>query len=316
MKTLPGHVWLTLLVLAVVGLACSSEPKITTDMLDGGTLFDPSLYKPEQYLVSKAIPNPTPEQARRPVIIACHGYTATTFEWDEFRTFLGSRTDVYLSQVLLGGHGRSYEEFKKSTWRDWQAAITAEYESLEKAGYQNISLLGSSTSGALLLELVSSGYFASRPALRNVLLVDPIVIPSNKTLSLVQVLGPMLGFTEATDQSSAEDKVSYRFRPQETLQQLQKLLNVVRKGLEKGVTMPPNCLLKVYKAKKDSSADPVSAVLIYNGVKTADGQPTTVQLIDSELHVYTRLSLRATVTARDRQNQTATFTDIAARVLR
>ena len=305
----------SLLVMAVVGLACSSEPKITKDMLDGGALLDPSIYKPELYLVSKAIPNPTPEQVRRPVIIACHGYSATTFEWDEFRAFLAGRTDLYLSQVLLGGHGRSYDEFKKSTWHDWQAAIIAEYDALTKAGYQNISVVGSSTSGALLLELVASGYFANRTSPRHVLLVDPIIIPSAKSLSLIQVFGPMLGYTTA-DQPAAEDKVFYHFRPQETLQQLENMLNVVRKDLERGITLPSNCLLKVYKSKKDSSADPVSAVLIYQGTKTADGQPTAVQLIDSELHVHTRLNLRDGVTTQDRQNQTATFTDIVSRVLR
>lgn len=303
------------LLVMIVGVACSSEPTITKDMLDGGTVFDPSIYKPEDYLISKAIPNPTAEQARKPVIIACHGYTATTFEWDELRTWAAGRTDFLLSQVLLGGHGRSYDEFKKSTWHDWQSAIMDEYDRLEKAGYQNISLLGSSTSGALLLELMASGYFANRLTPRNLLLVDPIVIPSDKTLSLVKVFGPMLGFIE-TDQSSAEDKVYYRFRPQETLQELQSLLTIVRKDLEKGIRLPLNCSLKVYKSSKDLSADPVSAVLIYKGVSMADGKPIAVEMIESDLHVYTRLNLRSNVTAKDRTNQIATFTDIAARALR
>jgi carboxylesterase len=303
------------LLIMMVGVACSSEPTITKEMLDGGTLFDPSIYKPENYLVSKAIPNPTPEQAQRPVIIACHGYTATTFEWDELRTWAAGRTDFLLSQVLLGGHGRSYDEFRKSTWHDWQSAIMDEYDRLEKAGYKNISLLGSSTSGALLLELVASEKFANRTAPRNLLLVDPIVIPSDKTLSLINVFGPMLGYVE-TEQSAAEDKVYYRFRPQETLQELQKLLNVVRKDLEKGIRLPQNLSLKVYKSKKDSSTDPVSAVLIYKGVSTADGKPIAVELVESDLHVYTRLNLRDNVTAKDRANQTMTFTDIVARVLR
>lgn len=34
---------------------------------------------------------------------------STTFEWDDFRLFLGNRQDRYLLLVLLGGHGRSYE---------------------------------------------------------------------------------------------------------------------------------------------------------------------------------------------------------------
>ena len=306
---------ISLVVLVVVGLACSPEPTITKDMLDGDTLFDPSLYNPAKYLVSKAIPKPTAEQARKPVILACHGYSASTFEWDEFRTWANGRTDFYLSQVLLGGHGRSYEDFKKSTWQDWQMAIKEEYEQLAKAGYTNISLMGSSTSGALLLELVGSGYFASRLVPRNLLLVDPIVIPSDKSLSLIGVVGPMLGYIEA-DQSAEEDKVYYHFRPQETLQQLQKLLTVVRQDLEKGITVPPACTLKLYKSKKDPTADPVSAVLIDKGTKTADGKSIDVALIDSELHVYTRLTLRSQVTLKDQQNQTATFADIVGRVLR
>lgn len=306
---------LTFVFVGLIGLGCSKEPAITDDMLDSGKLFDPSLYKPEQYLISKAIPNPTPAQAGRPVIIACHGYSATTFEWDEFRAYLGNRTDLYLSQVLLGGHGRSYADFKQSTWRDWQTAITTEYEALLKAGYQNISLLTSSTSGPLLLELVSSGYFASRTAPRNLLLVDPIIVPSSKSLSLIGVVGPMLGYVEA-DQPATEDKVYYHFRPQETLQQLETLLTTVRKELEKGVTLPAGTALMVYKSKQDPVADPVSAVLIYNGIKTATGQPTDVQLIGSKLHVYTRLNLRTDLTTTDRQNQTATFADIVNRVLR
>lgn len=303
------------LLTALLGLSCSKEPAITPTMLDSGTLFDPSVYKPENYLISKAIPKPTAEQARKPVIIACHGYSATTFEWDEFRSFLGNRPDVYLSQVLLGGHGRSYDDFKKSTWQDWQMAIMAEYDALLKAGYQNISLVGSSTGGALLLELAASGYFAARTAPRNLLLVDPIVIPSDKSLSLIGLVGPMLGYVEA-DQSIAEDKVYYHFRPQETLQQLQKLLNVVRTDLEKGITLPINCQLKVYKSKKDPSADPVSAVLIYQGAKLSNGNPITVELIDSDLHVYTRLNLRDRITAKDWTNQTAAFTDLVTRARR
>ncbi|WP_240625901.1 alpha/beta hydrolase [Spirosoma pollinicola] len=233
---------ISLLVLVVIGLACSLEPTITKEMLDSGTLFDPSLYNPEKYLVSKSIPNPTPEQAKKPVIIACHGYSASTFEWDEFRNWSTGRTDFYLSQVLLGGHGRSYDEFKASIWHDWQAAIINEYNQLEKAGYQNISLLTSSTSGALLLELVSSGYFTNHINPRNLLLVDPIVIPSDKSLSLIGAVGPMLGYIE-TKQSVAEDKVYYHFRPQETLQQLQSLLTVVRQDLERGITLPMGCRL-------------------------------------------------------------------------
>lgn len=301
-------------LLVLCCFSCAQEPDITEDMLDGNTIFDPSLYEPEKYLISHAVPAPTPEQALRPVIIACHGYTATTFEWDEFRSWIGDRNDVFISQVLLGGHGRNYVDFKNSGWKDWQQAITDEYSRLEEAGYKNISFVGSSTSCALFLELLASGYFEGRTTPRNFLLIDPIVIPSNKSLSLIGLLGPMLGYIE-TIQSKEEDRVYYRFRPQETLQELQKIINIVRKELEDGIVLPRGTSLKVYKSKKDPSADPVSAALIYKGLTTFTGQPVDLELVDSDFHVYTRLDLRDQYSSQDVQNQQETFNDILNRVL-
>lgn len=292
---------------------CSKDPDVSDDMLGGGVVFDPSIYEPEEFLISHAIPNPTPEQAMTPVIIASHGYTATTFEWNEFRQYADAHGGVYVSQVLLGGHGGNYDDFKNSSWRDWQGAIILEYDRLVQAGFQNIHLLGSSTSGALFLELLSNDYFKGKPAPGQVLLIDPIVIPSNKTLSMIHIFGPMLGYLEV-DQSAAEDKVYFHYRPEETLRELQNLINEVRKDLEKGLVLPQGTSLKVYKSIKDPTADPVSAVLIKKGVKTFSGNPIEVEMINSDLHVYTRLELRPH-TAADTQNQLATFNDIIERVL-
>lgn len=301
---------LCLALLVLTG--CTGDPAIQEQMLDGGTIFDPSLYEPEKYLVSKAYPNPTPEEALKPVIIVSHGYTATTFEWDEFRTYAQNREDVLISQVLLDGHGRSYENFKNTGWKDWQQAIIKEYDLLTNAGYQNIHLLGSSTSGALFIDLLAGDFFKNKPAPRQILLVDPIVIPSNKTLSLIHIFGPMLGYLES-DQSIEEDKVYYRYRPEETLRELQNLLNKVRKDLENGIVLPAGSELKIYKSRKDATADPVSAVLIYKGMKTSTGAHVEVEMVDSQLHVYTRLDLRPHIPA-DTQNQTDTFNDILSRV--
>lgn len=308
MKTIFRFIFLVLIF-----SGCSKDPDLTQDMLGGGVIFDPSLYDPEEFLISYAIANPTPEQAMTPVIIASHGYTATTFEWNEFRQYADAHGGVYVSQVLLGGHGGNYDDFKDSSWRDWQGAIILEYDRLVQAGFQNIHLLGSSTSGALFLELLSGDYFNGKPAPGQVLLVDPIVIPSNKSLSMIQIFGPMLGYLE-TDQSAEEDKFWFRYRPEETLRELQNLISKVRKDLEKGIVLPQETYLKVYKSIKDPTADPVSAVLIKRGIKTFSGNPVDVEMVDSDLHVYTRLELREHTTA-DKQNQLETFNDILERVL-
>lgn len=299
-----------LIILLVAG--CSKDPEITEDLLDGNTIFDPSLYNPEEFLISKAIPNPTPEQAMRPVVITSHGYTATTFEWNEFREYAEENSEILVSQVLLGGHGRTYEEFKESSWRDWQESIKEEYEDLVQAGFTNIHFLGSSTSGALYLELLSSNYFDDKPAPGQILLVDPVVIPSNKTLSFIEIIGPMLGYLES-EQSEVENLYYYRFRPQETLKELKELLGIVRKELEDGIKLPEGSSLKVYKSKKDPTADPVSAVLIYKGVQDFNGGNIDVDMVDSDLHVFTRLNFRPH-SVLDEENQEKVFEDILQRV--
>ena len=298
---------------SAVLLSCG-DPDISPDMIDGEVIFDASLYDPEAFLVSYSNPNPTLEEAEIPVIIVSHGYSASTFEWNEFREWNESNPEILISQVLLSGHGRTYEEFKNTNWQDWSTSILEEYDRLVMSGYKNMHFAGSSTSSTLILNIVNSGYFNDKIIPGNIFLIDPIIIPSSKSLSLVGILGPMLGYIEA-DNTLDEDKYWYHFRPEETLRELMKLMNVVRKDLQSGILLPSGCALKVYKSKHDPTADPASAVLIYKGVRSADGGPIGIEMIDSDLHVFTRLSLRAGIVQKDVINQQNTFEDMLNRIL-
>ncbi|WP_426060491.1 alpha/beta hydrolase [Hymenobacter sp. B1770] len=302
---------LILLFLALAG--CGKSPEISPDTLDGDVIFDASLYQPEKYLVSRAKPQPTPTEAQRPVLIAVHGYSASTFEWDEFRQWAGSRTDFSISQVLMGGHGRDYASFKQASWRDWQLPIMEEYQRLEQAGYKNISLAGSSTGCTVILEMLANGYFNHHQKPRQLFLIDPNVVPSDKLLTLVGVVGPLLGYVTA-DNTTAEDRHWYHYRPYETLRELRTVVNIVRKDLQNGFKLPAGSQLKVYKSETDPTADPVSAVLIHKGLKTIDGKPVDVSMVNSSLHVFTRLDLRENITSKDRENQRQAFEDIALRL--
>ena len=292
-------------------ISCNDNPTISDDLLDGNVIFDPSIYKPEEYLISYSKPNPTEEEKNFPVLIAVHGYSASTFEWNEFKTYIDdynsniNRSDILISQVLLGGHGRTYQDFKNATWQDWQKSIKDEYERLVNVGYKNINLIGSSTACPLFLNLVKSGYFNDKIRPTTVLMIDPIVIASSKSLSLIRLLGPMIGYVES-DLSEIEKKYWYTYRPQETLQELQNLLNQTRKDLEDGITMPDKSILFIYKSKKDKVAEPVGAVMIYNGINGYKD----VQILDSEIHVVTRLDGRNNVTQKDRDLQNYVFNDI------
>ncbi|UAM99226.1 hypothetical protein K8354_05225 [Polaribacter litorisediminis] len=289
--------------------ACSEAPEINNEtMLDGDQIFDPSLYNPEDYLVSLSVENPTEIQKNTPVLITVHGYSASTFEWDEFREYSTINANILISQVLLGGHGRTYEAFKESTWKDWQNPILAEYNALRSKGYTNINFAGSSTACPLVLDLIKEGKIGEN-GMKNIFLIDPIVIPSDKLLTLVGLVGPMLGYFESTN-TAVEDLYYYRFRPQETLNELLDLIDKVRKDLQKGYLLPTNTNMKVYKSIKDDTADAVSAVLIYKGLKNSDGTPINVEMLDSQLHVVTRLEGRENVTQKDREIQQQVFDDM------
>jgi carboxylesterase len=285
-------------------LSCSSDPEIDPNLLDSVEILDSSLLFPENYLVSAKYPNPTEEEKNKNVIIAVHGFSASTFEWDELRKFIENRNidTVLLSQVLLGGHGRSYEDFKASSYEDWQESIKAEYDKLIALGFTDITLVGSSTGCPLILDLLNIKYFGKE--LKEVFLIDPIIVPSDKMLSIVGVAGPILGYVES-DLSAGEEKYWYKYRPYQTLEELNKLIIKVRKQLEDNLTIG-DVKMTVYKSLKDDAADPVSAVLLYKGIKTNYGK-INVEMIDSDLHVFTRLDLRPSVSPKDFYNQSKVF---------
>ena len=299
-------IFLPLLMLA----ACNPQPDIDdATMLDGTQINDLSLYNPEDYLVSLALPNPTEAQKNTPVLIAAHGYSASTFEWDELQEFARQDGSFLVSQVLLGGHGRDFADFKAARWQDWQSSIRDEYRRLRAAGFRNISLTGSSTGAPLIVHLFTNGFFEVNGAPNEVFLIDPIVVSGNKTLVLVELLGPVLGYT-TTDLDEGEKGKWYVYRPQESLRQLMALIDLTRKNLEKGITLTPGTRLKIYKSEIDRTADPVSAVMLHKGLRTATGAKVEVEMIPSDLHVFTRLRGRDRITPENKAQQQAAFNEI------
>jgi carboxylesterase len=300
-----------LLIIVLFLFGCAGEPNITDADLDGNVLFDPSHYSPEQFLISKSKPNPTEEEKQKPVIIVAHGYTATTFEWNEFKSYVDStNAGILVSQVLLGGHGRTYQDFKNSSWRDWQASIIDEYQKLVQAGYRNISFAGSSTGGPLIVNLFAQSFFKNSIEPKHVFLIDPIIVPSNKSLSMIGIFGPMLGYIESGAMTDEERKHWYKFRPQETLQELLDICTITRKGLESGIRFPISTNVSIYKSLYDDVVDRVSAVMLYNGIETQKPEMKKVSLPHSGIHVITRLEGRANVTEQDRVLQKKVFDEM------
>jgi carboxylesterase len=301
------------LLISAMLVSCNPTPAIDDTMLDSGKFSYAIGDSLQKHLVSKYIPNPTETQKNTPVLIAAHGYTATTFEWDEFRNYADSAHTFYVSQVLLGGHGTSYDDFKATTWEGWQASIKDEYIKLSNLGFKKIYLAGSSTGAPLVINLVKSGFFANYTTPKGIFLIDPIIVSSNKTLTLVGLLGPVLGYT-TVEISAGEAHRWYIYRPQESLKQLMTLIDLTRRDLQSGITLPIGTYMKVYKSKIDDVADPVSAFMIYKGMKTATGGKIDVDLVDSKLHVFTRLRGRDGVSAVDLNLQHKVFAEMEAKM--
>ncbi len=288
--------------------------------LDGPSIQDTSLMD-TSYLVSKRILTDT-TFLQKPVIICVHGFTASTFEWQEFknREEVINANAIQTSLVLLGGHGRDVETFRTSTWRDWGKPILDEYYALVNKGYRNISFAASSTGGALLLEQIAEGAFdsASNPKKvlpKNIFLIDPIVVSSSKVLSLVKVVGPILGNVPDKGDSTYNAHW-YVNRPQEDLQELYDLINKVKNRLESGLTLPEGSKTKVYKSKYDGVTDPISALYLKKGLRKKGTGMVAVEIVNSHLHVFTRLAARKVrLTAADSSLQIKTFLEMENAVL-
>jgi carboxylesterase len=268
-------------------------------------------------LVSRRFPAPDSGQANKHVIIAVHGFTASTYEWREFKTFAEDDTanghgNILVSLVLLGGHGINLDAFQNSGWKDWGAPIMEEYGALKSRGYKNISFACASTGCALLMQYIQEGLLDTGLAPKGIYMIDPIVTPSPKLLSLVNLVGPILG-NSPNPGTDTENVYWYVNRPQEDLQQLYELTNRIKNELETGFNLPKKTECKVYKSKYDGSADPVGALLIYKGMHKWDGGHIEAELFsNSHLHVMTRLAGRdpASLSSADTALQISIFREM------
>jgi len=300
-----GTLALGALILLALG-ACqindvSCDTTCKTDWIDGGNLRDKCADdSTTTCLVSRRITLPTAAEKKMPVFIAVHGFSTSTYEWEEFQKFVDTlpkdtankTAKAAVSLVLLGGHGREIDSFQLSTWQDWGKPILAEYDSLVSKGYTNINFAAGSTGSTLLLEYISEGAFNSRPAPNRIYMIDPIIVPTAKILSLIQIVGPTIG--NFPDEGTKEEtKHWYVNRPEEDMKQLYKLINGVQRKLESGFSLPKNTLANVFKSAHDGSADPISALLVYQGLSTSSGANIDVEMVNSRLHVFTRLHGRS-----------------------
>lgn len=270
--------------------------------LDSGETPDPCLINEQNCLLSTS--NLEGVDRSTPVILMAHGFTATSYEWNDFARYIegNSKGTIRYSQVTLGGHGRSIEEFKESDWHDWGKPILDEYTALVNKGFSNISLVGSSTACALILEQLSSGFYGGEKITpKNVFFIDPIVEPLNLANSMMVQMGTFAGQSLGPTRASSPEELSnwYGDYPFASLQSLDDLTKNVKHALDEGFELPPQTKLTVWASEGDPIVNPAGYKFIQNGVRTGDGGNVEYYPVESRLHVITRLSGRPQATQED-----------------
>jgi carboxylesterase len=284
----------------IVGLACTPID-VRPGTMDDAETRDPALDSPEAFLVSAKYPSPTERQKQTPVVIAAHGFQASTYEWVEFQRYAEAR-GVLFSNVLLGGHGRNTEVWSRSTWREWAEPLVAEYERLSALGFENISVFCSSTGCTLTLTSLAEGALANVTPMKNLVMVAPFLVPQNELLYQARVVGPVI-WNLPSAQTAREEEMFYHNRPYVVFIELVDAITAADNALAAGaVPFPAGAKAFIFRADEETTVAPVSADKIIAGLGATDG----VELIEyeSKHHIFTRKDGRKSddqLTAEERE---------------
>lgn len=292
-----------------VAASFNSPVKYQSYWMDSVLTFDPALVD-SSYRLSTRVEKPTPKQLETPVLIAVHGFSASTFETLQLRLYL-EKKGLLVSQVLLGGHGRSREALKTSTWHEWQRPILDEYLALQAKGYKHIGFVGVSTGGTLVLDLLSQPNFKVLPQPQFLIFVDAFIEPRNKSLYWVKYIQ----FWAKNYIKSNPDETKKRFwyvnLPAESLVQLNELRQHVQGLLHQGIVVPSSTKVLIFQANHDPTVDNRSAVLIQQGLK---GVKPVVYTVQSNQHALIYRSEAQFPNPSDRVVQTDIFETIFTKV--
>ena len=230
--------------------------------------------------ISTRIPSPSIEQQSQTVCVLVHGFSASSFEFDAFKkSILEKDPNVFFSSIVLGGHGRNYDAFKNATYEEWLAPIVSELTALTSKGYTNIVLFGVSTGASGILHLALNQKLNHVP-IRQIILMDPYVLPKNKTLYLVPFLKYIISNTRIENAGELGRRHWYTNRPAHALHELLNLVKKTQSDLTdySGAAIAP---IQIFTAKNDPVADTKGSDLILSALGT---EKVSIDRYDSMHH--------------------------------
>ena len=89
-------------------------------------------------------------------------------------------------------------------------------------------------------------------------------------------------------------------RPKKALLELQTLFKTTQQSLTEGIAFGSHTRVSLFQSVDDPIIDPASIDYIYSGLTKKTACTISKTMIDSSLHVFTRLAGRTTITEQDK----------------
>jgi carboxylesterase len=209
-------------------------------------------------------------------VLLLHGFTgspASMRDWGAYLAESGLAVDV----PLLPGHGTTWQQMNRTTWRDWYAEAARGLDALVGA-CDEVFVAGLSMGGCLALRLA-----ADRPDdVAGLVLVNPSVASTDRRLVALPVLKRLVGSVNGIGSDIKKPDVlegGYARTPLRALDSLRAMWKLTREDLPK-VTAP----ILVFRSVEDHVVEPLSAQLITQRVSSLD---VTERVLDNSYHVAT-----------------------------
>lgn len=209
-------------------------------------------------------------------VLLCHGFTGTPASMRPWGAHL-AQSGFTVRAPRLPGHGTTWQEMNRTTWRDWYGCVSAELDKL-LGQCATVLVFGQSMGGTLTLRLAQE----YGDAIAGITLVNPSIMSLRKDVRLLPLVSRFLPSIRGVGGDIAKQGVkelSYARVPLRAAASLAEFWAVVRADLPK-VRQP----ILLLRSLVDHVVEPENSRLIAARVSSTD--LTEVELSDS-YHVAT-----------------------------
>ncbi|WP_253862830.1 alpha/beta hydrolase [Prauserella halophila] len=211
-------------------------------------------------------------------VLLCHGFTGTPASMRPWGEHLAAEGHT-VRGPRLPGHGTTWRECNRTTWRDWYGCVEREALELSRR-CDAVFVFGLSMGGTLTLRLAQQ----LGDALAGIALVNPSVLtsrPAARFLPVVSHLVPSIPAISGDIAKPGVTELSYDRTPLRAAHSLSRLWRSVRRDLPL-VTQP----VLLAHSTVDHVVEPVNSRVVLDGIGTDPARVTEVVLHDS-FHVAT-----------------------------